>query len=194
MNKEIEEEAAVWQQFYQSWLKLLGADMVIDSVDRWQTDMVNGVESAMEPAWQLPLRWLNDVKRIVEAGELPEPVQTMALQNIQIGKTGLEIAQSYNASCLHAAATLQIDAEKASQYWLGSAGATQSTGPNTADDILSTTHSENDGKSDAAEAQDIDVLPDTGAHESRPAARRTRKTTRRTEADQGQAIPASVSL
>ncbi len=198
MNKEVVEEAAVWQEFYQSWLKLLGADIVIDSVGRWQTDLVNGAESAMEPAWQIPLRWLEDVKGIIEASEMPEPVQTMALQNVQIGKAGLEIAQRYNACCLHVAASLQLDAEEVSQYWLGSACASQSAARNTADDVLSSSKSEDDAKSDTSAAQDIDVLPDktTGTHEARPAVRRTGHTTRRAEADQtkAQAVSSSVSM
>lgn len=198
MNKELVEEAAVWQQFYQSWLKLLGADIVIDSVDRWQTDMVNGVESAMEPAWQIPLRWLEDVKGIIEASEMPEPVQTMALQNVEIGKTGLEMAQRYNASWLQAASSLQFDTKDVRQYWLGSACASQPASRNKADDMLSSSHNEHDAKDDAVEAQDIDVLPDkiTGTHESKPAVKSTGQTSRRAETNQAktQAVSSSVTM
>lgn len=74
MEKDVAAEVAAWQQLYQSWLRLVASDAVEDALTQWNADMVEGLQSAMAPSWQIPLRWLEDMNRIVESSNVPEPV------------------------------------------------------------------------------------------------------------------------
>lgn len=86
-------QAEAWQQFYQSWLALMGADAIIDAIYQCNKEALETLRSQVDPSWQIPLRWLEEMTNIIEKADAPEPIRTVSLNMAESGKICVEAAR-----------------------------------------------------------------------------------------------------
>jgi len=207
MNREMVEEAAAWQQLYRSWLQLAGCEAAAGMLTEWNEQMLEQWQSAMEPAWQIPLRWFEDMNRIIEGSDAPEPIQAVALEAVRSGKNGLEAAQRYSARWFQAVSAVHQGEEDPS--WMAPAMAAGQVWSEALDNMLVmnanlfavlTGGAEVAGIAAAenGEERDIDVQETPAAEKTDSSAKAgssgARRATKAAPPSKGQAVPPDLTL